>query len=293
MKIPFLAIVCFLFLTNTFLFGQQKEPANKYLLLEMRDGNTLQGKIIEKRGDTLVIETTTLGLLNVSTKNVKNIIPLDNNRFVKGEFWFENPHGTRGFFAPTGHGLRKGEGYYSNIFLFINSAAYGFTDNFTVGVGADVFTIFTGNAPLMLYVTPKLSFKAGKNFSYGVGVLAGSFGWNDERTGAGIVYGIGTIGDRDKNASIGLGYGYADGKLADRPVVTLSGQYRAGRKVSLMTENYILPGGFFGTTGVRLMNVNFAFDLGILYYSESDLDSPIAPFPFLGVAFPFGHKKVK
>lgn len=293
MKMKSIALIFLFFILNIALFGQKKEPSIQYLSLEMRDGNTLQGKLVEKRGDTLVLETATLGTLTVSVKNIKSITTLDTERFVKGEFWFENPHGTRGFFAPTGYGLRKGEGYYSNIFLLINSAAYGFTDHFTVGVGADVFTIFTGNAPVMLYVTPKLSFQADKNFSYGVGVLAGSFGWNNDRIAMGIAYGIGTIGNRDKNVSLGLGYGYWDGNWANRPVVTVSGQYRVARKVGLMTENYILPGGFFGVTGVRLMNVNFSFDLGLLYYSEIGSDSPIAPFPFLGVAFPFGHKKVK
>lgn len=293
MKIQLSALICFLFLANTILFGQQKEQPVQYLLLEMLDGNTIQGKLLEKRGDTLVLETAMLGTINVSVKNVKSMTTLDTERFAKGEFWFENPHATRGYFAPTGFGLRKGEGYYSNILLLINSAAYGFSDNFTVGVGADVFTIFTGNAPLMLYITPKLSFKGGKNFNYGVGVLAGSFGWNENRTSAGIAYGIGTFGNRDKNLSLGLGYGYTDGEWANRPVVTVSGQYRAGRKASLMTENYILPGSFLGTTGVRLMNVNFAFDIGIFYFSEIGNDIPFLPIPFLGVAFPFGHKKVK
>jgi hypothetical protein len=152
--------------------------------------------------------------------------------------------------------------------------------------------VFTGNAPFIMYVTPKLSFQAGKDFSYGIGVLAGSFGFNTERTTAGIVYGVGTFGNRDNNVSVALGYGFAQGELTQRPTVTISGQYRAGRKISLMTENYILPEAVFGTTGVRFMNSNFAFDLGLMYGNLSGEVSGIAPIPFLGIAIPFGHKKI-
>ena len=62
-----------------------------------------------------------------------------------------------------------------------------------------------------------------------------------------------------------------------------------------MTENYVLPETVLGVTGVRFMNINFAFDLGLMYGSVFDFDSGtgIVPIPFLGVAFPFGHKKVK
>lgn len=301
MKTKYLFALLFFF--NCFLmplFGQKKEEQPKHVQLEMRDGNTVQGKLITRHGDTVVIETATLGTLNLNIKNIKSITVLDAKRLKDGEYWFENPHATRGFFAPTGYGLRKGEGYYSNIYLFLNSISYGFTDNFTVGAGGDAFTIFSGNAPLLMYITPKFSFQAGDNFSYGVGVLAASIGGgifsfngNSKRSSTGIVYGVGTYGSRDNNISLALGYGYSGNDWAKRPVSTISGQYRIARKVGLMTENYILPDVFFGATGARFMNANFSFDLGILYGSGFDSGSTaVSPIPFLGVAFPFGHKKL-
>lgn len=286
----FLFFICF---TNGSLSAQKKAETVKNVMVEMRDGNSIIGILKARQGDTVVVESTTLGTLNLNIKNIKSITALDAQQLKSGVYWFENPHATRGFFAPTGFNLRKGEGYYSNVYLFLNSAAYGFTDNFTVGVGADVFTLLSGNLPALLYVTPKLSFKGGKDFTYGVGILAGSFGFNTERATAGILYGVGTFGNRDNNFSAALGYGFADGTLAKRPVVTLSGQYRLARKVGLLTENYILPEVLFGITGARFMNSNFSFDVGLMYGNiAGDIGvGGLIPFPFLGFAIPFGHKK--
>jgi hypothetical protein len=298
MKINFTTSILFFFFAcfmNSPLSAQKKTEPDKSVMVEMRDGNNIMGTLKGRQGDTVTVESTTLGTLRLNIKNIKSITALDAQQLKKGVYWFDNPHATRGFFAPTGFNLRKGEGYYNNVFLFLNSAAYGFTDNFTVGVGAEVATLFSGNLPALLYITPKLSFKGGKNFTYGVGILAGSFGLNTDRATAGILYGVGTFGNRDKNFSAALGYGFANGTLAKRPVVTLSGQYRVAKKVGLMTENYILPEVQFGVTGVRLMNSNFSFDIGAMYGSitgDFGGGGGVAPFPFLGFAIPFGHKKI-
>lgn len=297
MKINFKKCLLFLSLVSTLstvLSAQKKVEQPKNVLVEMRDGNSINGILKGRQGDTVVVESTTLGTLNLNIKNIKSITALSAEQIKNGVYWFENPHASRGFFVPTGFNLRKGEGYYSNVFLFLNSAAYGFTDNFTIGVGGDAFTLVTGNAPFVIYITPKFSFQGGKDFTYGVGVLAGSFGFNTERTTAGIAYGIGTFGNRDNNFSLGLGYGFSGGGWSKQPVVTVSGQWRAARKISLMTENYVLPGVVFGTTGIRLMNSNFSFDIGAMYgglFGEVS-GTGILPFPFLGVALPFGHKKM-
>ena len=289
--ILFLFFVC---LVNSPLLAQKKTEPAKSVMVEMRDGNNIMGTLKGRQGDTVTIESATLGTLSLNIKNIKSITALDAQQLKNGVYWFDNPHATRGFFAPTGFNLRKGEGYYNNVLFAINSAAYGFTDNFTVGVGADVFTLLSGNLPALLYITPKFSFRGGENFTYGVGVLVGSFGFNTDRATAGILYGVGTLGNRDNNFSAALGYGFANGTLAKRPVLTLSGQYRVARKIGLMTENYILPEDQFGVTGVRFMNSNFSFDVGIMYGSfAGDFDvGGIIPFPFLGFAIPFGHKKI-
>lgn len=274
-------------------FGQKKTE-QKILQLQMKDGNTVQGKLIEKRADSLSIKTATFGVLNLSLKDIKTINELDPSRFKDGEYWFENPHATRGFFAPTGFGLKKGEGYYNNVYVLFNSVTYGFTDNLSMGVG--IIPLFIdGGLPVVAYITPKVTFSAGENFHCGVGVLAGSFGFGTNRVSAGIAYGIGTIGNHDDNLTFGLGYGYANGSFASVPLINVAGQKRIARKVSLITENYFISSGgtsvFFGVSGVRIMNPNASFDI-CLPYAFSSGGGGISPSPILSITLPFGRKKI-
>ena len=307
----FFQTLCVLLLTLTLspIWGQTKPPKtdgqpakvqpsiSKTVIVDMVDGIRLQGKLLERRGDTVVLETVTFGVMNLNIKNIKNISAVEKMQMHGKEFWFENPHASRNFFVPTGFGLRKGEGYYQNTYLYLQTVSYGFTDNFTVGVTADIIGPITGNVPFVIYVTPKFNFKGGDNFNYGVGALVGSFGFGEEfRTSAGLLYGVGTWGSRDKNITFGLGYGYTDGTLARRPTLTLSGTTRVARQWNLMMDNY-----YFGGTdinglsiyGARFMGEKFAFDFGFIsVWQTASSDVGFFALPYLGVSFPFGRKKL-
>lgn len=311
----FFQTLCALLLTLTLspIWGQTKPPktdgqsakvqpnVSKTVIVDMVDGVRLQGKLVERRGDTVVLETVTFGVMNLNIKNIKNVSAVEKAQIHGGEFWFENPHASRNFFVPTGFGLRKGEGYYQNTYLYLQTVSYGFTDNFTVGATADIIGPITGNAPFVLYVTPKFNFKGGENFNYGVGALIGSFGigafGNDNtRTSAGLLYGVGTLGSRDKNITFGLGYGYTGGALAKRPTLTLSGTTRVARKWNLMMDNYYFGGediNGLSIYGARFMSEKFAFDFGFIsVWQTANSDVGFFALPYLGVSFPFGRKKL-
>jgi hypothetical protein len=292
-----LVLAFFMLLINLpFVVAQKKEQPTKQVMVEMNDGNKIQGTILEKSGDTVVLETATLGKLTLSTKNIKSIVDINPEQLKNGEYWFENPHATRNFFAPTGFGLHKGEGYYQNVMVVIHQVSYGFTDNFTVGAGFDIIGPITGHAPYMMYVTPKVSIPVSKNVHLGGGALLGTFGgdaFDGSRTTAGILYGVGTVGNTNHNATLGIGYGLENGNFAQRPVFMLGGQTRVGRKFSLMTENYFLSEIGLLTFGCRYMNTGFAFDFGVAKPLDfnGDFDFSFA-FPYLSVSFPFGKKRI-
>ena len=73
-KIVFL-ILCFGI--TTALSAQTKKEAKKteakQVHVDLIDGNSIEGKLITRRGDTVVVESTTLGVLNLNIKNIKNI----------------------------------------------------------------------------------------------------------------------------------------------------------------------------------------------------------------------------
>ena len=280
----------------------EKKPETKQVHIEMTDGNFVDGKLIARRGDTVVVESPTLGTLNLNIKNIKNIDALTPQNFKDGKFWFDNIHAPHGFFAPTGFNLRKGEGYYGNVFLFFHQVGYGFSDNFSISGGTELITLLFNEGggsswPQFLYLNPKFSFQADKSLTVGVGMFLffsrGDFG-NGNQT-IPFPYAVATFGNRNNNLSLGLGAGVSNGSTGK--VLTLSGQGRLTRGISLMSENYFGGELNIGTTGLRFMNTGIAFNVGFMYTLDNSGNSisgngnPVAPFPFLGLSAPFGSKK--
>ena len=310
-KITFF-ILCF-GITTTLSAQTKKEPKKveaKQVHIDLVDGSSIEGKLIERRGDTVVVESVTFGVLNLHIKNIKTIDAVSAENLRNGQSWFENVYAPHGYFAPTAFNFRKGEGYYGNIFLFFNQVGYGFTDHFSVSGGTELVSVFfgegggnSGRRPQFFYLNPKFSYQIDKSITFGAGALILFTG----EANATIPYGIATLGNRNTNLSLGLGVPLVrNNGGSNTPLFMLSGQARVGRGVSLMTENYIAKNEFssgtsgIGTTGFRFMSKSIAFNVGLMYLinnAEDDFfdlgsgDSPIIPIPFLGLNVPFGKAK--
>ncbi len=269
-----------LFCMSISLFGQIKQQPTQQVLLEMRDSSVIKGILVAKQGDTLVVETKLFGTLSVKKKDIKTMEIIEKETPSDVKKRFENLHAIHNFVSPTGIGLRKGEGYYNNTYLFLNTGAYGFSKNFSLGL-----TLMPRQ--LFFVATPKLSFRVANNFSLGICGAVGFVGYGPLLGG----YGVATIGNRDHNLSIGVGSGISgEYELKSPFFFSINGQIRLARKVSLITENYILQGHLLGVTGFRFMNAKSAFNLGIIYPFFPVFDSG-SPFPFLGFGIPFKIKK--
>jgi hypothetical protein len=280
---------------------KQKKETPKQVHVDLKDGKHIEGKLLERIGDTVVIESDTF-IAHVNIKNIKNIQELNSNNTNFDKYLYnENKHAPHGFFAPTGFGLRKGEGYYKNFYLFVNHLNYGFTDNFSIELSTETLSLLAagnGVSPFqVIYAVPKISYTVAKDVNLGLGVYIAHFGsdiFGSSGNGAnvGIPFGVTTLGNRDNNFSIGLG------TLLFAPsanetnifVASLSGQLRLAKNFGLVTENYLFRSPSFGggnasfplgSIGMRYMSDNFSFDLGI-----NNLRLPV-----LGFSVPFGRKK--
>ena len=261
------------------LFGQ--ELTRDFTLIKVEDGNEYLGTILEENEDFLTMKTKTFAELKIKKSAIKSREVVNSDQLHEGEYWFENPNATRNLFGPTGYGLRKGEGYYQNFLLAYNSVSYGFTDNFTLGVG--LIPVIIDDA-FFYSITPKVSIPVQENkLNIGGGLLF--MGVAGEHFG--IAYGVTTIGSRDKNFSFGLGYGFADGELADRPTITLSGMIRISKKFAFVTENWILSDFFLLTYGGRLIFEGISVDIGFANSGDTGLFLGI---PIAGITVPFGNR---
>lgn len=255
--------------------------------VRLRDGSTLVGRIISVTADSVRLRLDG-GELSFARAAIVEVLQYPASRMRNGSYWFENPHATRLLFSATAFPLDKGTGYYSNTWLVLHTFATGLSDRFTIGGG---FLWFPG-VPIdetFYYLLPKYTVLNGERTKFAIGALAGllPFGSGDyDRTSAGLLYGVGTTGNKDNNLSMGLGWGYAGDDLATNPVVMIGGQGRVSRRISLISENWIFPvegetEGLF-SYGLRFLGEGLTVDLAFIRaFGES------VTVPWLGFAFRF------
>ena len=278
----------------------------KNVRIETTDGNQFTGKIINTKNDSLTIETKTAGLVTLPIYNIKKMDYLTPDQLKAGANQFENPAGTHYIIAPNAIGLRKGEGYYQNTDVVVQSLAYGLNDNFSISAGTEIYSLFTGNLPQVYYVATKLSTPVADRFYLGI---SGSVLLVQPFNGGGTVgniFGVGTYGNRNDNLSLGLGYRFASSGASDDGVYfTMGGQRRIGKHFSIVGELglfgqkenfYNGQGGFITHTyytgnlglAIRYMAENFALDLGMI--SAVFTTNSGYAVPHLNVMIPFGKK---
>ena len=268
--------------------------------IKLKDGNSFIGYIISQDQTKIVLKTKRLGEIAIPKLDIRSIDEIKNDEQVRNQYMINNPQAARYFWQPNGYGLSKGEGYYQNILGLFNQASIGLTNNFSVGIGVVPLFHFSG-APTPVWITPKISLPVKKDkFNVGVGVLAGSvigvekydyYNGGSSRTNQnfGIAYGVMTFGSRFKNLSLGLGYGYSNGRWASRPSVSLSFMVHTGGRSYLLSENYIINNLGLITMGVRTFFNRVSIDYGCFTPVGASIDRFVA-MPWFGLVVPFGKK---
>jgi len=250
--------------------------------------------IVEENDDKIILSTEAIGRITILKVSISNINVVAESDKVGDEYWFENPQETRYFWQPNGYGLKKGEGYYQNVWVLFNHVSYGVTDHFTLG-GGMVPLFFFGGTPTPVWVTPKVSIPIIKDkLNMGAGAMLGYL-IGDGGAAFGIPYAVITAGSRNSNLSFGAGWAFADGDFAESPTLSLSGMTRVSRKTYLMTESYYIDTGGsavgFISLGGRTITKSVGIDYGLFFPISDDIGTFIA-IPWLGVTVPFGNKPV-
>ena len=269
-------------------YGQESPDTTSIYRIETKDGNTYTGTIIKEDANTLILKTEKLGELSIQQGDIKSRTEISDVKKREGEYWLPNPQSSRYFWAPNGYGLRKNEGWYQNIWIFYNQLSYGFTDNFSCGVGLVPLFLFGGTAT-PVWLVPKFSIPVAKDkFNIGAGTLLSTV-IGEETEIFGLLYGTATVGSRDKNFSFGMAYGFYGDKWADIPVINLSGMMRTGPRGYFVTENYIITAegetGIILSAGGRSIIRNIGLDYSLWIPVFPDMGTFIA-LPFLGITVP-------
>lgn len=222
---------------------------------------------------------------------------MEDSLFVrKRGKWFRNPSASRYLIMPSAIGLKKGEGYYQNSYLTLNSAFIGVNDYITVGGGLELISTMLGSP--IVYGTVKASAPISKNLHVGGGVLyMNIFSREVNFSGLGVGYGMVTVGNENHNLTVGTGWGFFDGEFSDKPMITISGMTRISKRFGLVTENWIVPTPgaeqnyypVFSYAG-RIMTPKVVFDVGFVNTRDIASVLPVG-VPYVDVVFKFGGKK--
>jgi hypothetical protein len=267
-------------------------PRDTVLEVRLRDGSVLYGRVLVQ--DSVHVVLRTLGGTEVDAKRDRMIsIRVARGRLVGSEYWIADPNGTRLFFTSTGRALGKGEGYVSVYELFIPFVAYGVTDRFTIAGGTPIVPGAIGRA---FYLAPKFTLVETERSAYAIGAL--SFALTEEISDGtvGLLYGVGTWGDRDNAVTFGAGWGYVWGRgassLSSAPVIVLGGERRVSRRVKLVTENWMYTGsganGGVFSGGFRFIGDRLSADLGAL--GGAGEGSVACCFPMVNFVWNFGRR---
>ena len=282
-------LMAFCFLPERVVFAQDNQEEIPIFLIKVIDGNEFIGQIIDEDDEKIILLTEKFGEITIKKLDIQRRTLVSGKQVVDGELWFENPQATRYFFAPNGYGIQPGESYYQNVWIFFNQFTFGVSENFSISAGLVPLFLFAG-APTPIWINPKVSIPVVRDkYNIGAGALVGTVLGGGGAFG--VLYGVNTFGNKDKNITLGLGWGFSDGQIASSPTITLSGMVRTGPKGYFLTENYIISTGFetFGLIslgGRRLIN-NVGLDYGLIIPVNSFADGFFA-VPWLGLTVPLG-----
>ncbi len=289
---PFQMIKKILFLLALLAWQQAftQEAPEKMVIVILYDGSEIVGRILVENDAQLVLESRSLGKLNIPRRAIRQI---GYGMIKEGDIWKPNLDAYRNIAGPgTGYGLPAGEGYYQNHMLFFHQFHYGVTDWFSLGAGTEMISLFSGEGFLpAIALMPKFTLPLEKDkFNLGTGLILLNIPDSEAAVDIGILYLAATYGSPYRNFSFGLGYTIEDGRASTSPIFSLGGQYRLTRGLALTTENWIggeLQGSLF-SVGIRAIGKRAVnWDIALVGFLEDGGFFTFSPVPLLGATVAF------
>ena len=256
------------------------EPGAEYTL-HLNDGTTLTGIVMEFQGGIVLLRTIT-GDFRVHVKDIKRIKGGPEKTSDLNEKWFATPKKGTYVLGPSGLPLDPNEFDYQNNYILINTLNYGITKAVSIGGGVELISAALGHP--MYYLNPRIAVPLKQNFHVGGGIMFISAPTieldnmnstlNSKRYDVkkyydlGVLYGSATLGSSDRNITVIAGYGLLNSKAPNRPMISVSGVYRVGSRIALVSENWLLPKYYILSYGMRLITRRIAFDFTFINNHE-------------------------
>ena len=294
-------ITCCLLLLAYFTQAQD----STYVRIQLKQGNSVQGILKNQNDKSISLIIAETGEMTIPWENIQSVDRMPVSEALNGKGQFNNPQPNRYFFGPSAIPLKKGDKYYQNAYFLVNSFQLGLTDHFSIGAGVVI--------PFAIFITPKIGYQVAKNVHVGGGIIFANSLIRDFNFGVGAGYGSLTLGSQERNITLNVGLGAVKEnsglfkndfvwKLAQKPMMTISGMTRISKRMMLLSENW-----FFSTktvdydpmtgnqikseyvyngilsVGARYLGARYAIDFGFLSPAQSDF----AAVPYLAYNLKF------
>jgi hypothetical protein len=286
--------------------AEQVAAAPDRVTVTLKDGGRLVGTVVFEDEAAITLRTAAGLELRLVRDAIASVTPGVDASGGGARSEPTDPNDTRLMFAPTGRPLGKGDGYFSDHYVLFPGFAYGLTGNLSLAGG--ISTIPTlGLGEQLFYVSTQLGFKPSEKVAFSIGGLYA--GGTEESLGAGVLYGVTTLGRPDGSLTVGLALG-ATREEEDRhdtrgeflgtttrwrsqPIVMVGGNLRLARRASLVSENWLFVGKplsqqTFGLA-LRLFADRISVDVGFLIVPEI-IDEGF-PIPWLSFSYHFGPSR--
>ena len=255
-------------------------------VIETKDGGMLIGRIVSIDVDAVQVETS-FGKTEVPIRAIKKIRRIPASSMRSGKHWYPDLNTTRLFITTTAQMMERGQGYYSNRYLFFSMLAYGVTDRFTIGAGGLTLPIPLKDLPF--YITPKVGLWNQESLDLALGALIMRVPNDVDSFSTGILYGVGTFGGPE-GLTAGLGWGFVDGEIENKPAIVLGGKRRWTRRLSVVAESWFFPDYYaepWVIYGIRFLGLRMTVDVGMIAVPSEEIVFP--GFPYFDFVFNFGY----
>lgn len=269
-------------------------PSDVIVSIYLKDGTVLVGRIVKQDETELRVVTASGADVLVPRSAVDRVEP--QRPALPGGFRRQDPNHTRLLFAPTGRPLGRGEGQFTDHYVLFPGVSYGLTDNLSIMGGVSIVPGL-GLGEQLFYVAPRVAFTISARSAVSAGLLYATGGEGADRFGAGIVFAVGTFGDRQASLSVGGGLGFVrdHGEIewASKPILMLGGEYQLSNSLALISENWLILGDGFGFgeqpfgLAFRLFGDRLSVDAGVLLIGNVLKEG--FPIPWLSFSYRFGR----
>ncbi len=259
--------ICLIFALPLSVFAQAVSSDRPPVLasIELVDGTTLRGRVVEESSERVVLEHATLGRLEIARDRIARVVYETGETPNPRDSWKIDPSYNSIVLTPTPATLPKGTGYFRDFELLFLNLGYAPSDQVNLAIG----TVFPVTSSLVGFIAGA-KVRLLDREQYGVGVaLNGSFTFfedleNDSLSSLGVVLGVG-----DRRQSLNVSFSGAFVGDEGEGILLIGGdmQVRSGLKLIAeygnVTSSLFEDEDFNGLInfGVRFFGDNIAFTL--------------------------------